>query len=161
MAIQEIEKQEIQGTKGGKRRIHAAATGLIMDIAQSQQYTKPIPSCVRELASNAIDSQGEKERAFSILSGKEEVSKYFIERSGELYEDSKWDSSYYDLDHLDKINNRVELEYKDVDGVGRCDSFIVRDYGVGLGKTRLEGVLSVGYSSKRNRIDALGSYGLN
>jgi len=160
MSIQQIERKEAQGTTGGKRKINAAAEGLVMDIVQAQQYQKPTESTVRELTANAVDSQSEKEKAFEILSGKAESSKYFIEREGELYEDSKWDPSYYNLSHLNTERNEVELIYKSGTGSGRCDSFIVRDYGVGIGNSRIEGVLSIGYSTKRNRTDSLGAFGL-
>lgn len=160
MAIQEVEKRETQGTQGRKRVINAAAEGLVMDIVQEQQYTKPIESTVRELTANAVDSQSEKERATEILSGQASADKYFIERDGALYADSKWNPSYYDFDHLDSANNRVELYYKEGTAAGRSDTFVVKDYGVGIGGRRLEGVLEVGFSTKRNRKDALGAFGL-
>lgn len=160
MAIQEIESKENTGTAGKARSINKAAEGLVMDIAQEQQYTKPIESTVRELTANAVDAQGEKERAIEILTGNVDPSKYFIEREGELYKDSKWDPSYYNLNHLDVTENNVELTYKEGTGIGRVDTFMVKDYGVGIGQGRLEGVLQVGYSTKRNRKDALGAYGL-
>ena len=160
MAIQLIEKEDAQGSKGIERGINAAATGMIMDIVQEQQYQKPIESTVRELVSNSVDSQGEKERAIEILSGKATSDKYFIQRSGELYADSNWDPDYYSIDHLDTEHNNVELVYREGTGGGRCDTFLVRDYGVGIGGKRLEGCLSVGFSTKRNRKDALGSFGI-
>lgn len=159
MAIQQIEKAQTKGTQGGTRKINDSAVGMIMDVVQVQQYQKPIESTVRELTANAIDAQSEKDRALEILSGKAKPEDYFIERKGELYEDSKWDPSYYNLDHLSE-KNEVELIYVQNEGVGRCDKFIVRDYGVGIGKHRLEGVVSVGFSTKRNRKDALGSFGV-
>ena len=159
MAIQEIERKEAVGTKGGRRKIDSAAEGLVMDIVQAQQYQKPIESTVRELTANAVDSQSEKEKAIEILSGKSDSSKYFIKREGALYKDSKWDPSYYDVNSFSSKTN-VELIYRSEEGTGRCDSFIVRDYGVGIGKSRLEGVLSIGYSTKRNRTDSLGAFGL-
>lgn len=160
MAIQEVEKREAQGTVGKKRGINEAAEGMVMDIVQAQQYTKPIPSTVRELTANAVDAQSEKEKAMEILSGKADASKYFIEREGALYADSKWDPTYYDLTHLNEDKNNVELIYKEGQGGGRCDTFIVKDYGVGIGGRRLEGVLEIGFSTKRNRKDALGAFGL-
>jgi len=60
MAIQEVEKREVQGTQGKRRTINAAAEGMVMDIVQAQQYTKPIESTVRELTANAVDAQSEK-----------------------------------------------------------------------------------------------------
>jgi hypothetical protein len=161
MAIQEIEVKEAQGTKGIQRGINSAAMGLVMDVVQSQQYQKPIPSTVRELAANAVDAQSEKEKAIEILSGKCDPSKYFISRDGDLYADSNWDPSYYNLDHLNHDNNDVELIFRQgSEDTGRCDRFIVRDHGVGVGSRRLQGILEVGYSTKRNRKDALGAFGL-
>lgn len=48
MAVQELESKEVQGEVGIKRSINLAAQGMIMDIVQAGQYTKPIPSCVRK-----------------------------------------------------------------------------------------------------------------
>jgi hypothetical protein len=59
---------------------------------------------------------------------------------------------------LDK--NDIEITYKRGEGTGRCDKFIVKDHGVGIGLRRLQGVLEVGYSTKRCRKDALGAFGL-
>ena len=160
MAIQEIEKSSPVGTAGIDRSINEAAMGMVMDIVQAQQYQKPIPSTVRELTANAVDSQSEKEKAIKILNGESKPEEFFIERKGALYEDSKWDASYYDLKHLDQDNNGIELLYVEGEGTGRCDKFIVKDYGVGVGARRLKGILEVGYSTKRNRKDALGAFGL-
>ena len=160
MAVQPIEQSEAKGSKGKKRGINKGATGLVMDIVQSQQYKYPTESTVRELTANAVDSQSEKDRALEILSGKADSSKYFVERTGELYADSKWDPGYYSTDHLDTDHNDVELIYKEGSGGGRCDTFIIKDYGVGIGQGRLEGVLELGYSTKRNRTDALGAFGI-
>jgi len=144
MAIQDIEEKQVQGTAGVKRGINAAAEGMVMDIVQAQQYSKPIESTVRELAANAVDSQSEKERAIEIISGEAKASDYFIEREGDLYKDSNWNPDYYNLDHLNTEDNRVELIYKEGEGGGRADTFIVKDYGVGIGQGRLEGVLQIG-----------------
>lgn len=160
MAIQEVEKREAQGTAGKRRKINAAAEGMVMDIVQAQQYQYPIPSTIRELTANAVDSQSEKERALEILSGQATPDKYFIKRDGALYADSKWDPSYYNPEHLNKDVNQVEIIYREGSGGGLCDTLIIRDHGVGIGGRRLEGVLEIGYSTKRNRKDALGAFGL-
>ena len=55
MAIQQIETKEVKGTQGGQRKINESAVGMIMDIVQVQQYTKPFESTVRELTANAIE----------------------------------------------------------------------------------------------------------
>ena len=77
------------------------------DILQSTQYSTPIPSTVRELATNGADAQREKEMAVEILTGKAKVEDYYIERHGDQYSDSNFDISYYNLDHLDTENNDV------------------------------------------------------
>lgn len=160
MAVQEIEKREAAGSVGIKKSINNAAQGLVMDIVQDQQYQKPIPSTVRELTANAVDSQSEKDRAFDIIMEGIDPSNYFIERNEDLYKDSNWDETYYNLEHLNRENQHVELIYKEGEGMGRVDKFIVKDHGVGIGKRRLQGVLEIGYSTKRNRKDALGAFGL-
>jgi hypothetical protein len=158
--IQEVEKKEAVGTVGMSRTINKAAEGMVMDIVQAQQYTKPVPSTVRELTANAVDSQSEKERALDILSGKAKVEDYFIKREGALYSDSAWDPTYYDTKWLNKSKTNIELNYIQGEGSGRCDTFEVVDHGVGIGLGRLEGILQIGYSTKRNRKDALGAFGL-
>jgi len=160
MAIQEIEKKAPVGTAGIERTINQGAMGMVMDIVQAQQYQKPIPSTVRELTANAVDSQSEKEKAIKILSGEAKPEDYFIQREGALYEDSKWKPEYYNLNHLDTENNEIILTYVEGEGTGRCDKFIIKDHGVGIGARRLKGVLEVGFSTKRNRKDALGAFGL-
>lgn len=161
MAIQNIEETKVNLISDSMidRVVHPAASGLVMEIVQSQQYTKPIPSTVRELTANAVDSQNEKIRALQILSGKASPSQFFVEREGELYEDSKWDPTYYNPEHL-SAEDKVYLTYISRPGTGRCDSFIVLDYGVGLSPKRLEGATMIGFSTKRNRKDMLGAFGI-
>ena len=159
MAIQDIEKNKIKGSVGIDRSINKHAMGMVMDIVQAQQYQKPIPSTVRELTANAVDSQSEKEKAIKIITGESKPEEFFIHREDDLYKDSNWEPNYYNLDHLDFVNNEVELIYKEGEGIGRCDNFIVTDHGVGVGLSRLKGILEVGFSTKRNRRDALGAFG--
>ena len=163
MAIQEIEVSNFIGDtkKGITRKIDSGAHRLMLDTIQITQYTKPEESIVRELTSNAVDGQSEKEKAIEILTGVSKVEDYFIEREGELYKDSKWDPSYYDLNYLDTVNNRVKLTY--LEGTGAefwSDAFSIKDYGIGLSPKRLEIYFSIGGSTKRNRKDVLGSYGM-
>lgn len=113
-----------------------------------------------ELASNAVDSQKEKEVAIEILEGKAKPEDYFHTREGAQYKDSRWTPEYYSMDHLDLNNNDVILSYEEGTGVGFTDKFIVTDFGVGLGMPRLKGYLSLGYSTKRNSASAFGAFGL-
>ena len=159
MSIKTIDRQDT-GTKGVKKRIDAGAEKLVYDILQQSQYSTPIQSSVRELTTNAWDSQREKEVAIEVLTGKAKSEDYYIERHGEQYEDSNFDASYYDLRYLDTENNTVELTYIQEDGAGFCDTFIVKDFGVGLGGKRLEGILNLGYSTKRNTSEGFGAFGL-
>lgn len=160
MAIQEIEvSKKGSDTTGFKREIDKGAMGLVLDTIQITQYTKPEESTVRELTANAVDSQREKEIAVSILSGESTPEEHFIDREGDKYKDSNWDASYYNLDHLNTEKTKVELTYKQNEGIGYCDTFSVKDYGVGLGQDRLEGYFSIGYSTKRNSKGSLGAFG--
>tara|TARA_R110001606_G_scaffold245371_1_gene393361 strand:- start:3927 stop:6653 length:2727 start_codon:yes stop_codon:yes gene_type:complete len=159
MSIKTIDRQDT-GTKGVKKRIDAGAEKLVYDILQQTQYSTPIQSSVRELTTNAWDSQREKEVAIEVLTGKSKSEDYYIERHGEQYEDSNFDASYYDLKYLDTENNTVELTYIQEEGTGFCDTFRVQDFGVGLGGKRLEGILNLGYSTKRNTSEGFGAFGL-
>ena len=159
MSIKTIDRQDT-GTKGVKKRIDAGAEKLVYDILQQSQYSTPIQSSVRELTTNAWDSQREKEVAIEVLTGKAKSEDYYIERHGEQYEDSNFDASYYDLKYLDTENNTVELTYIQEEGAGFCDTFKVQDFGVGLGGKRLEGILNLGYSTKRNTSEGFGAFGL-
>ncbi len=161
MSLQEIERSHIQsGTAGLEKDIHGSSKKMILDILQVTQYSKPIESTVRELASNAVDSQREKEIAIQILQGKAKPEDFYMQREGAQYEDSKWKPEYFDLDWLDQKNNDVVIRYEEHEGTGFTDKFIIEDHGVGLGMPRLSGYFSLGYSSKRNTKHALGAFGL-
>ena len=69
MSIKTIDKQ-IKGSEGLAKKINKGAEKMVFDILQSTQYSTPIPSTVRELATNGADAQREKEIAIEILSGK-------------------------------------------------------------------------------------------
>lgn len=160
MSLQDIEVSNSGSTNTGfKREINEGAMGLVLDTIQITQYTKPEESTVRELTANAVDSQREKEIAISILTGRTKPEDHFISRDGEKYKDSNWDASYYDINHLDQHNNEVELEYTQNQGTGHCDTFSVKDYGIGIGEQRLKGYFQLGYSTKRNSKDSLGAFG--
>ncbi len=159
MSIKTIDKQ-IKGSEGLAKKINKGAEKMVFDILQSTQYSTPIPSTVRELATNGADAQREKEMAIEILTGKANVEDYYIERHGEQYSDSNFDISYYSLDHLDTENNDVLITYKENEGTRYCDVVTIKDHGVGIGERRLEGVLELGYSTKRNTAENFGAFGL-
>ncbi len=162
MSVIDLEKsKQISNTKGIAKTIDENALTLILDNVQISQYVFPEASTVRELTSNAIDSQKEKEKAIEILTGKAKVEDYYIKRDDEKYKDSDFNKDYYDLSKLDQSHNRVEIKYiVGKEGVGWCDKFTVKDYGVGLGDKRLYGYFSIGYSSKRNTVSQLGGFGI-
>ena len=158
MSIKTIDKP-MQGGAGIAKKINKGAEKMVFDMLQSTQYSMPVQSTVRELVTNACDSQREKEIAIEILMGTKKVEDYYIERHGDAYEDSNFDISYYNRDHLD-VASEIELVYTKNEGVGYCDTFAVTDYGVGIGARRLEGILELGYSTKRNTSENFGAFGL-
>lgn len=159
MSIKTIDKP-IQGSAGIAKKINKGAEKMVFDILQSTQYSMPVQSTVRELVTNACDSQREKEVAIEILSGKKKVEDYYIERHGAQYEDSNFDVSYYNVASLEHVKDHIDLVYEKNEGVGYCDLFKVTDYGVGIGARRLEGILELGYSTKRNTSENFGAFGL-
>jgi hypothetical protein len=160
MSIKQIDNEFVGSDTGVAKRINRGAEKLVFDILQATQYSTPIPSTVRELVTNACDSQREKEIAIEILTGQKTVEDYYINREGEQYEDSNFDPSYYSLSHFDVQNHHVDVYYKHNAGVGYCDQFTIKDYGVGIGGRRLEGILELGYSTKRNTSENFGAFGL-
>lgn len=160
MSIKTIGKAVQSSSAGLQKRINKSAEKLVFDVLQSSQYSTPIASTVRELVTNACDSQREKEIALEILSGKKKVEDYYITRHEEEYKDSNFDRTYYDPEYLSDSNNRVTVRYKENDGTGYCDVFSVTDYGVGIGESRLEGYLELGFSTKRNTAENFGAFGL-
>lgn len=160
MSIKQIDNEFVGSDTGVAKRINRGAEKLVFDILQATQYSTPIPSTVRELVTNACDSQREKEIAIEILTGQKTVEDYYINREGEQYEDSNFDPSYYNITNLDVVNKHIDVIYKHNVGVGYCDQFTIKDYGVGIGGRRLEGILELGYSTKRNTSENFGAFGL-
>ncbi len=159
MSIKTIDKP-MQGSAGIAKKINKGAEKMVFDILQSTQYSMPVQSTVRELVTNACDSQREKEIAIEILGGEKKVEDYYIERHGAQYEDSNFDASYYNIASLNHVADYIDLVYTKNEGVGYCDTFAVTDYGVGIGARRLEGILELGYSTKRNTSENFGAFGL-
>jgi hypothetical protein len=160
MAITQIEKEQKSNRVGLEKVIRKGSEKMVFDIAQRTMYQKPIESIVRELTSNAKDSQIEKEIALDILENNAPVSKYYIARDGDKYQDSQFKADYYDVKHLNKEKNHIDLIYTENSGVGFCDTFEIVDYGVGISPERMELILSIGGSTKRNTKKALGAWGL-
>jgi len=160
MSIKTIEDNYIGMDKGVAKRINKGAEKLVFDILQATQYSTPIPSTVRELVTNACDAQREKEIAIEILTGVKQASDYYITRDGEQYSDSNFDPSYYSISNLNITHNHVQITYEHNDGIGYCDKLIIKDFGVGIGAKRLEGILELGYSTKRNTSQNFGAFGL-
>ena len=159
MSIKTIDKP-IQGSAGVAKRINKGAEKMVFDILQSTQYSMPIQSTVRELVTNACDAQREKEIAIEILEGTKKIEDYYIERNGPQYEDSNFDIGYYNIGSLEFGKDHIDLVYEQNEGVGYCDTFSVTDYGIGIGDRRLEGILELGYSTKRNTPENFGAFGL-
>lgn len=162
---------DVVESTGFVRRTNRGAESMLFDNLQKGQYVYPVKSTVRELVSNGIDSINEKEIARKILSGEAQESDYYyvpgtnpvldaaIEANPGEYENSRFDRSYYDLNYLDFTQNRVLIRYLDSDNTQR-DKVQIIDYGVGLNPARLEGILELGYSTKRLGKAALGKFGL-
>jgi len=159
MSIKTIGKAVQSNSAGLQKRINKSAEKLVFDVLQSTQYSTPIASTVRELVTNACDSQREKEIALEILSGKKSVEDYYITRHEEEYRDSNFEPSYYNVNRFSD-SNTVTVEYQERPGTGYCDGFSVTDYGVGIGSSRLEGYLELGFSTKRNTAENFGAFGL-
>ncbi len=162
MSIIDLEQsKQLSNNKGISKSIDENALSLILDNVQISQYVYPEQSTVRELTSNAVDSQKEKEKAIEILTGKSKIEDHYITRDDVKYNDSNFNKDYYDLDKLDRKNNKIQLKYViGKEGVGWCDKFVVRDSGVGLGDRRLEGYFNIGFSTKRNTVSQLGGFGI-
>ena len=161
MSVINIELSKTKGTKGIEKTIDENALTLILDNLQISQYSHPEASTVRELASNGIDSQKEKEISIKILKGEAKIEDYYIKRDDVKYKDSNFDISYYDLKYLDEVNNYVLIQYiKGKESFGFCDSLVFQDWGVGIGRNRLYGALQVGFSTKRNTVNQIGGWGL-
>lgn len=127
-------------------------------VLQQHQYAYPIKSTIRELVSNGIDSIAEKQMASNILTGKAAVKDYYEELEGDIYEGSKFDPSYYNLQYFSN-DNEVHIIYHEAGATGK-DFIIIQDFGVGLGGQRLKNYFNLGWSSKRLLKSQLGKFGL-
>jgi len=149
----------IKTTKGDgiKKTIDKNSEDVALDILQRGIYAYPVESTIRELASNAYDAIKEREVAKSILTGKTTPEDHFdTSLEGDVYKDSKWDPTYFDLDRLSDDPN-VYILYDEGD---YNDILRIKDHGVGIGKRRMTGYFQLGWSSKRTQKGALGKWGL-
>jgi Histidine kinase-, DNA gyrase B-, and HSP90-like ATPase len=156
MAIHNEQQTEIAG--GFNKVIDRGAMSLMLDILQKFQYQYPIKSAVRELASNGVDSIRERDMALSILTGQSKIEDHYLNREGEVYQDSHFKPEYYDIQWLGDTTN-VEIIYTEGNGTSK-DSVTIRDNGVGLGGMRLQKYFSLGFSTKRLNKKAIGKFGI-
>lgn len=152
-------EQEVQISGGFTKEIEASSMHMMLDILQKYQYQYPIKSSVRELVSNGLDAISEREIAKSILLGEKTVEEFYAEKEGAIYNDSKFDKDYYDLQHFSN-DPKVTIYYHEGKGMDK-DYVEIIDNGVGLGGRRLEKYFSLGFSSKRLNKYSLGKFGLN
>lgn len=141
-----------------KKTIHKGSESIMFSVLQETQYMYPFKSSVREIVSNSLDSISEKNNALKILKQEISVKDLFIEKEGEEFNDSRFDSSYYDNNWLSN-NNKVTIRYIENDSTTR-DRIQFIDEGVGLGGSRLVNYFSLGFSTKRLSKSQLGSFGL-
>lgn len=153
MAELVISKDEVVGIK---KEIEEGSLELIFNALQSDIYSSPMKSFIRETISNGLDSIIEK-NVFRKIHGGDPVDKYFLQRQDNaLLKDSEYDPDYYNIDRL-SLDDKVSVVYQE--GMPR-DKVTIIDRGVGLGGKRLKGYFKIGWSSKRNFITARGLYGL-
>jgi len=164
MSLQETVRKEESSVTASKKKINAASQAMVLEILQDTQYSKPVESTIRELVSNGIDSQREKEIALLIMNGEAKPEDFYVKRTEGQYADSNFDPAYYDKKWLSTKDKVIIAHHHNDDG---RDRLVITDYGVGLspdkyGKelSRLEGYLELGYSSKRNSLEQIGGFGL-
>lgn len=164
-----IHEEVLVESSGGKKVIDDAAMDMIMDNVQISQYRYPIKSTIRELVSNALDAINEKTIALQVLTGKAKPEDFYVTRDGAVYRDSHYMPEYYSEKWLSKGQNEVLIIYEEGSQAGNRDRLRVIDNGVGIGhiinpssgKSRLMGILTIGYSTKRLNTKGLGKFGLD
>ena len=70
---------------------------IVFNNLQESQYSYPIQSFIREVASNGFDSMNEKEVAYQILKHNKPVSDFYITRESKngAFKSSKSNPDYY------------------------------------------------------------------
>lgn len=156
MAIHNQQENQVEG--GFSKEIDPGNLRMLLDTFQKDQYSYPEKSAIRELASNGIDAIREREVARSILTGKSKMEDHYVSIEGSEYKDSKFDTSYYNLNWLSTDPN-IYITYKE-GALLEKDKLIIRDNGIGLGGKRLLGYFQLGYSTKRLSRFGLGKFGM-
>lgn len=152
--------QEItESTSGFKKEIDEAGISLLLDTVQIYIYQFPIKSSTRESVSNAIDSITERNIAKILLKDPSRIGEFYVEREGEIYKDSRFDPSYYNPKFMSS-DDTVYITYQRTGPTELRDRITIKDNGVGLGESRLEGYMKISYSSKRLSTKTLGTFGL-
>lgn len=137
MAELVITKDEVVGIK---KEIEEGSLELIFNALQSDIYSSPMKSFIRETISNGLDSIIEK-NVFRKIDAGDPVEKYFLQRQDNaLLKDSEYNPDYYNIKHLGE-SDKVSVVYEE--GMPR-DKITISDYGVGLGKGRLKGYFKIG-----------------
>lgn len=138
------------------KEIDEGALDLVFQAIQEDIYSFPVPSFIRETISNGLDGVVEREIAKKILVDGIAQDEFYLQRTdNKLLKDSSFDTGYYVPKYLSD-ENRVFVDYR-VDHPR--DVITIKDYGVGLGGSRLQGYFKIGYSSKRNMKDVIGKFG--
>lgn len=154
-----LHSEEIIESKSSMvKELDQASLPMILQNLQVYQYQFPVKSTIRELVSNGVDAIAERDAAIAILTGKAKEEDYFIHRDDDMYKDSNFDPSYFNLSYLHN-NPTVTIVYEDGGAIGK-DYLRVKDNGTGIGGKRLEGYLKLGYSTKRNSKLPLGKFGI-
>lgn len=156
-----------EGSEGIIKQIEASALTMIFDNVQKTQYEHPEKSTIRELVSNSVDAINEKVSALQIIKGEIKPEDVYLQRDEPMYADSNYLPEYYDPKWLSN-DNKVYIIYEEaLPGVNR-DTLRIVDNGVGIGhivnpktgQSRLQGVLKLGYSTKRNSSVPIGKFGI-
>jgi hypothetical protein len=167
MAVLDSNQTVSNNRNGFDKEISKSARTMMLDNIQNFIYQKPIPSCVRETVSNCIDATNEKLVALKIINGEIDVKDVYktlddvqvAKDQDNIYEDSEFKRDYYDPKWLSS-SNKITIRYKTNPVAGERDMFSITDNGVGIGDARLEGIFSLGFSTKRLNTNELGGFGI-
>lgn len=154
-----LNQETTESSSGFKKEIDESGLSLLLDTVQIYIYQYPVKSSTRESVSNAIDSITERNIAKILLKDPSKIGEYYVEREGDIYQDSRFDPSYYNPKFL-STDDTVYITYTRTGPTELRDKITIRDNGVGLGEKRLEGYMKISYSSKRLSTKTLGTFGL-